>query len=48
MMHLSPMKLANKRLAFSLVAVLVCPSGQEPLTYVSADELAERAHLRIP
>ena len=38
--------LADARTVF--VAVLVCPSGQEPLTYVSADELAERAHLRIP
>lgn len=28
------------------VAVLICPPGQQPLTYVDAEELAERAHLR--
>lgn len=30
------------------VAVMVCAEGQEMLTYVSAEELAERAHLRSP
>ncbi|GAA5136856.1 hypothetical protein GCM10023339_76350 [Alloalcanivorax gelatiniphagus] len=30
------------------VAVMVCAPGEEMLTYVSADELAERAHLRHP
>jgi quercetin dioxygenase-like cupin family protein len=38
--------LADGRTVF--VAVMVCAPGQEMLTYVSAEELAERAHLRHP
>ncbi|RII20496.1 Cupin domain protein [Streptomyces sp. YIM 130001] len=30
------------------IAVMVCAPGEEMLTFVSADELAERAHLRHP
>ena len=30
------------------VAVMVCAPGQEMLTYVSPEELAQRAHLRHP
>ncbi|MFD0021571.1 cupin domain-containing protein [Streptomyces sp. NPDC058382] len=32
----------------TFIAVMVCPPGQEMLTYVSAEELAERAHRRHP
>lgn len=32
----------------SFIAVMICAPGQEMLTYVSTDELAERAHLRSP
>jgi quercetin dioxygenase-like cupin family protein len=38
--------LADGRTTF--VAVLVCAPGRELLTYVSGEELAERAHLRHP
>lgn len=38
--------LADGRTKF--LAVMMCVPGQEMLTYVSADELAERAHLRHP
>jgi quercetin dioxygenase-like cupin family protein len=41
---------ANNRVDTSatFVATLVCPPGQEILTFVTAEELAERAHLRHP
>lgn len=32
----------------TFLAVMVCAPGQEMLTYVSEQELAERAHLRHP
>ncbi|WP_315898765.1 cupin domain-containing protein [Streptomyces sp. T12] len=38
--------LSDARTTF--IAVMVCTPGKEMLTYVGADELAERAHLRHP
>lgn len=38
--------LPDRRTVF--VAVLVCAPGQEMMTFVSAEELAARAHLRHP
>ncbi|MFC9117571.1 cupin domain-containing protein [Streptomyces sp. NPDC057092] len=38
--------LSDARTTF--IAVMVCAPGKEMLTYVGADELAERAHLRHP
>ena len=32
----------------TFVATLICPPGQQLLTFVDADELAARAHLRHP